>query len=39
MDRFGKPEETARAILFLAGDDSPFTTGAMLPVEGGWMVA
>ena len=39
MDRFGRPEETARAILFLASDESPFTTGAMLPVEGGWMVA
>lgn len=39
MERFGRPEETARAILFLVSDDSTFTTGAMLPVEGGWMVA
>lgn len=39
MERFGRPEETARAILFLVGDDSAFTTGAMLPVEGGWLVA
>jgi NAD(P)-dependent dehydrogenase (short-subunit alcohol dehydrogenase family) len=39
MERFGRVEETARAILFLAGDDSSFTTGAMLPVEGGWLVA
>lgn len=39
MERFGRVEETARAILFLAGDESSFTTGAMLPVEGGWLVA
>jgi NAD(P)-dependent dehydrogenase (short-subunit alcohol dehydrogenase family) len=39
MERFGRAEETARAILFLASDDSSFTTGAMLPVEGGWLVA
>jgi len=39
MDRFGKAEETARAILFLASGESSFTTGAMLPVEGGWLVA
>lgn len=39
MDRFGRVEETARAILFLASDESSFTTGAMLPVEGGWLVA
>lgn len=39
MARFGKAEETARAILFLASEESSFTTGAMLPVEGGWLVA
>jgi 2-keto-3-deoxy-L-fuconate dehydrogenase len=39
MDRFGDPRETARAILFLASDESSFTTGAMIPVEGGWLVA
>lgn len=39
MDRFGEAEETARAILFLASGESSFTTGAMLPVEGGWLVA
>ena len=39
MDRFGKADETARAILFLASGESSFTTGAMLPVEGGWLVA
>jgi NAD(P)-dependent dehydrogenase (short-subunit alcohol dehydrogenase family) len=39
MDRFGDARETARAILWLASDESSFTTGAMLPVEGGWLVA
>jgi 2-keto-3-deoxy-L-fuconate dehydrogenase len=36
MNRFGKPEEVARAALFLASDDSSFTTGSLLFVDGGW---
>ena len=36
MNRFGKPEEVARAALFLASDDSSFTTGSQLFVDGGW---
>ncbi|MBL8697824.1 MAG: SDR family oxidoreductase [Alphaproteobacteria bacterium] len=39
MGRFGRSDETARAILFLACDESSFTTGATIPVEGGWLVA
>ncbi|WP_198671212.1 SDR family oxidoreductase [Oceanibium sediminis] len=35
--RFGAPEEVAAAALFLASDESSFTTGALLPVEGGWL--
>jgi len=35
MKRFGMPEEIARAVLFLAFD-ATFTTGAELPVDGGW---
>lgn len=35
--RFGTPEEVAAAALFLASDESSFTTGALLPVEGGWL--
>lgn len=38
MGRFGRPEEVAAAIVFLLGDEASFTTGAMLPVEGGWLV-
>ena len=36
MGRIGKPEEVARAALFLACDDSSFVTGTLLFVDGGW---
>ena len=35
MKRWGKSEEIAKAVLFLAFD-ATFTTGAELPVDGGW---
>ncbi|WP_459615653.1 glucose 1-dehydrogenase [Bordetella sp. 2513F-2] len=36
MGRLAQPEEVARAALFLACDDSSFTTGSHLYVDGGW---
>jgi len=35
MGRFGKPEEIADAVLFLASDESTFVTGHLLLVDGG----
>ncbi|MCW5749284.1 MAG: glucose 1-dehydrogenase [Alphaproteobacteria bacterium] len=39
MGRFGKPEEIAAAIAYLASDDADFVTGVALPVDGGWLAA
>jgi NAD(P)-dependent dehydrogenase (short-subunit alcohol dehydrogenase family) len=37
IGRLGEPSEVARAILFLASDDASFITGAVLPVDGGYL--
>jgi NAD(P)-dependent dehydrogenase (short-subunit alcohol dehydrogenase family) len=33
--RFGKPEEVAMAVAFLASDDASYITGVELAVDGG----
>lgn len=35
LGRVGKPEDIAKAALFLASDDAAWITGAVLPVDGG----
>ena len=37
MGRLGEPIEVARAIVFLASDEASFVTGAVLPVDGGFL--
>jgi NAD(P)-dependent dehydrogenase (short-subunit alcohol dehydrogenase family) len=37
MGRLGEPSEVAEAILFLASDQASFITGAILPVDGGFL--
>jgi NAD(P)-dependent dehydrogenase (short-subunit alcohol dehydrogenase family) len=37
LKRLGRPNEPAAAIVFLASDESSFTTGADLPVDGGYL--
>ncbi|GAB3571215.1 SDR family oxidoreductase [Amycolatopsis endophytica] len=36
MGRLGRPEEVAAAVAFLASEDSGYTTGSELYVDGGW---
>jgi NAD(P)-dependent dehydrogenase (short-subunit alcohol dehydrogenase family) len=37
LGRLGRPEDIARAALYLASDEASWTTGAILTVDGGIM--
>jgi NAD(P)-dependent dehydrogenase (short-subunit alcohol dehydrogenase family) len=39
LGRFGKPEDCANVVLFLASDLSSFVTGHVIPVDGGTTAA
>jgi len=36
VGRIGRPEEIASAIVWLLSDSASLTTGAAIPVDGGW---
>lgn len=38
LKRFGSPSDVARAVLFLAGDESSYMTGQVLTVSGGMVM-
>jgi acetoacetyl-CoA reductase len=35
VNRLGEPEEIARAVVFLAADESSFITGSTMTLNGG----
>ncbi len=39
MGRWGEPSDVAGAVAFLSGPDARFITGAVLPVDGGYLAA
>jgi NAD(P)-dependent dehydrogenase (short-subunit alcohol dehydrogenase family) len=39
MGRWGEPADVAGAVAFLCGPDARFITGAVLPVDGGYLAA
>jgi 3-oxoacyl-[acyl-carrier protein] reductase len=38
MKRMGKPEDIAKAVAFLAGDDASYITGQVITVDGGMVM-
>ncbi len=37
LGRIGRPEEIAKTVMFLLSDDSSFTTGSLVSVDGGYV--
>ncbi|GBF50929.1 short chain dehydrogenase/reductase [Leptospira ryugenii] len=38
LKRFGKPEEIAKLVTFLASDESAYINGANITIDGGWHI-
>jgi 2-keto-3-deoxy-L-fuconate dehydrogenase len=38
MERLGRPEEVAALAVYLASDESSFTTGQTHVIDGGWNI-
>ena len=36
LGRYGRPEEVALGVLYLASDEAAFVTGSELVIDGGW---
>lgn len=39
MERFGEPSEIGTTVAFLSSDDASYITGAVIPVDGGYLTA
>ena len=39
LARWGRPEDVADPVVFLASDAARFITGVVLPVDGGYLIA
>ena len=39
VKRLGKPEEIASAVVYFASNESSYTTGSTLYIDGGWLAS